>query len=148
MTPSWSRIVSAIVALLAAVLWWTGSSESPVPPMPIPAPALPQAGASAETPAIGFRNQERLQEHFEKHGREFGASSAEQYDRMARALRDAPISPDILEATRKSDGVISRFDRTTGAFIAFETNGTIRTFFKPNDGERYFRRQLTRRPND
>ena len=28
--------------------------------------------------------------------------------------------------------------------IAFNRDGTIRTFFKPNDGERYYRRQAER----
>ena len=32
----------------------------------------------------------------------------------------------------------------TGSFIAFNANGVIRTFFKPNDGERYYRRQSER----
>ena len=38
-------------------------------------------------------------------------------------------------------GVTSRFDTKSGAFLAFNRNGTIRTFFKPNDGRRYFERQ-------
>jgi len=40
--------------------------------------------------------------------------------------------------------VVTRFDRTSGAFLAFNSDGVIRTFFKPNDGERYFRRQAER----
>ena len=43
-----------------------------------------------------------------------------------------------------ADGVVTRFDRQTGAFIAYNPNGVIRTFFKPNDGERYYRRQAER----
>ena len=49
----------------------------------------------------------------------------------------------VLEAVRR-DGVVTRFDRKSGAFIAFNANGVIRTYFRPNDGERYFRRQLER----
>jgi hypothetical protein len=49
----------------------------------------------------------------------------------------------ILEAVR-TDGVVTRFDRTSGAFLAVNRNGTIRTFFRPNDGERYFHRQKER----
>ena len=59
-------------------------------------------------------------------------------------LRDAKAGGPILEAVRH-DGVVSRYDRQTGAFIAFNPNGVIRTFFKPNDGERYWRRQAERR---
>ena len=48
-----------------------------------------------------------------------------------------------LEAVR-TDGVVTRFDRAQGAFLAFDRDRTIRTFFHPNDGERYFQRQLAR----
>jgi pyocin large subunit-like protein len=85
-----------------------------------------------------------LEEHWQKHGREFRATSREQYLQMAQALRDAPVGGNVLEIVR-GDGAVSRFDKNSGAFIAFERNGTIRTFFRPNDGERYFRRQAQRR---
>ena len=63
---------------------------------------------------------------------------------VGRLLADTGALPQgKLEAVRR-DGVATRFDRDTGAFIAFNTDGTIRTFFKPNDGERYFRRQAER----
>ena len=67
----------------------------------------------------------------------------------------------ILEAVDRREGSRREFDsrscvnvstitrrhqlrRQTGAFVAFNRNGTIRTFFKPNDGERYYRRQAER----
>ncbi|MEP6832119.1 MAG: hypothetical protein ABJB74_01945 [Gemmatimonas sp.] len=39
------------------------------------------------------------------------------------------------------------FDRSAVDCLAFDHDGTIRTFFKPNDGERYFRRQANRPPS-
>ncbi len=65
--------------------------------------------------------------------------------RQAQELRDRPAGGDILEIKR-ADGVITRFDRKTEAFLAFNRDLTIRTFFKPNDGERYFQRQSKRTP--
>jgi pyocin large subunit-like protein len=59
------------------------------------------------------------------------------------ALRDRPAGDPVLEAVR-SDGVVTRFDRSSGTFLAFDRDRTIRTFFKPNDGERYYRRQAER----
>jgi pyocin large subunit-like protein len=44
----------------------------------------------------------------------------------------------------KPHGIVTRFDRRSGAFGAYNHDRTIRTFFKPNDGERYFRRQAER----
>ena len=115
------------------------------------------AGVSAETPQqpavragdggvrsrIGFRTRRQLQEHFAKHGAEFGRITQQEYLRAAQRLRDAPVGGSV-EEIRRADGTVSRFDRSTGAFIAFDADGTIRTFFKPNAGESYFRRQATR----
>ncbi|MBM3647450.1 MAG: hypothetical protein FJX11_06615 [Alphaproteobacteria bacterium] len=92
---------------------------------------------------VGFADQRRLDEHYEKHGAEFGRITKQDYLRQAQLLRDAKVGGPVLEAVRR-DGVITRYDRDTGAFIAFNPNGVIRTFFKPNDGERYWRRQAER----
>jgi pyocin large subunit-like protein len=92
----------------------------------------------------GFRSQELLDEHYAKHGAEFGSISKGEYLRLAQELRDAPVGGPILEA-RRPNGEFSRFDRGHGYFGAYNRNGTIRTFFIPNSGERYFRRQAQRR---
>jgi hypothetical protein len=118
---------------------------------PRPAQSVTPAAASAEPreprepshPGIGFHSSRQLSEHFEKHGAEFGAITRAEYLARAQHLRDAPPGGNIIEAVR-ADGVITRFDRTTGAFIAFDSDRTIRTFFRPNDGEAYFRRQARR----
>lgn len=91
----------------------------------------------------GFRSKRQFEEHYAKHGREFGHISAEEYLHRAQALRDAPVGGPILEAV-KPGGVITKFDRRTGAFGAYNPDRTIRTFFIPNDGERYFKRQAKR----
>lgn len=88
---------------------------------------------------VGFASREKLQQHYRKHGREFGRISAERYLRMAQELRDRPVGGNVLEL-RRDDGM-ARFDRGSGAFLACARNGTIRTFFRPVDGERYFQRQ-------
>lgn len=127
-----------------------------------PAPRSTDVGSVARNPAAGtpaaerqrdeaarprsnqgFVSRERWLDHYEKHGAEFGSISADEYLRRAQALRDAPVGGDILEAVR-ADGVITRYDRKSGAFIAVNRSGTIRTFFRPNDGERYFHRQKER----
>ncbi len=142
------RVVVLAAVLAAAVLLPRLTHHAPPPPQVATAPAesaaaRPAAGARAYGADVGFHSRERLREHFEKHGAEFGAASAEDYLRRAQALRDRPAGGDVLEAVR-ADGVITRFDRGNGAFLAFDPDGVIRTYFKPNDGERYFRRQLER----
>jgi pyocin large subunit-like protein len=91
----------------------------------------------------GFRSQAQLDEHYSKHGAEFGNIGKQDYLRLAQELRDATPGGPILEA-RRSNGEFSRFDRSHGYFGAYNADHTIRTFFIPNDGERYFRRQARR----
>lgn len=107
---------------------------------------LPDAGSASSVtrPDIGFATVQKLGDHYKKHGREFGEITRKEYLRLAQTLRDRPAGGEILEAVRR-DGVVTRFDRKSGAFLACNPDGTIRTFFKPTDGERYFRRQAGRK---
>lgn len=97
-----------------------------------------------ERASIGFRSKRRLSEHYAKHGAEFGRISKAEYLRRAQALRDTVVGGTILEQVR-ADSTIARFDRASGAFVAFDPDLTIRTFFRPNDGMAYFERQARRR---
>lgn len=106
---------------------------------------LPALLLLAEGP--GFRSKRQFEEHYAKHGREFGDISPQEYLHRAQALRDAPVGGPILEAI-KPGGIITRFDRSSGAFGAYNPDRTIRTFFIPNNGERYFHRQASRPEND
>ena len=92
----------------------------------------------------GFRSRRLFDEHYAKHGREFGNISRQEYLERAQALRDAPAGGPILEAVT-ADGIVSRFNRKTGYFGAYNPDRTIRTFFIPNAGERYFHRQAAQR---
>jgi pyocin large subunit-like protein len=127
-----------LVALVAVSTYasWSQLGGRGVPAS-VPAPAV-ETGA-----AVGFTSARRLEEHYRKHGGEFGGVTQQQYLALARKLRDAPAGGPVLEAVRR-DGVTTRFDRDSGAFVAFNRDRTIRTFFRPNDGERYFRRQAAR----
>jgi pyocin large subunit-like protein len=134
--------------LAALTLFGVGCrhSNSPAPtqtPIQHPLAGKDQAGANGVRAEIGFATRRKFLDHFEKHGAEFGSISREEYLRQAQILRDSPAGGDILESVR-ADGVITRFDRKTGAFLAFNPDLTLRTYFKPNDGERYFSRQSKR----
>jgi pyocin large subunit-like protein len=93
----------------------------------------------------GFRTRGAFDEHYRKHGREFGNISQAEYLQRAQELRDSPAGGPILEAV-KPGGIVTRFDRRTGYFGAYNSDRTIRTFFIPAAGERYFHRQA-RRPD-
>jgi pyocin large subunit-like protein len=121
----------------------SASPTAPPPALTTGETSSTSAPESAGQSAIGFRDPGHLAEHFQKHGAEFGARSPAEYLRLAQQLRDRPAGGSVLEATRR-DGTVTRFDRHSGAFLAFDSHGIIRTFFRPNDGEAYFRRQLSR----
>jgi pyocin large subunit-like protein len=95
----------------------------------------------------GFRSRRLFEEHYAKHGREFGNISRQEYLERAQALRDAPAGGPILQAITP-DGIVSRFDRRSNSFGAYNPDRTIRTFFIPNAGERYFHRQASKRGAD
>jgi pyocin large subunit-like protein len=142
-------VATALLAVALAVALFVMRDAAPAGPVGLPAPASTApapatATATATSSSRGFRTQELFRDHYAKHGREFGNIPADEYLRQAQSLRDAPLSATVLEI-RRQDGVISRFDKAAGSFIAFNADGTIRTFFRPVDGENYFRRQATTR---
>lgn len=112
--------------------------------------AVPKPSAGAPNRAdlrlrrIGFASSRGLDSHWLKHGSEFNVSFKTEYLALAQDLRDAPLSGRVIEAPQ-ANGSYARFDRVTGAFLAFNRDLTIRTFFRPDDGEAYFRRAVNRR---
>ncbi len=72
-----------------------------------------------------------LADHFVRHGADFGARTADEYlalgtDFLQRSqLERLPTKID-------SGGVIRAYDAATNMFGAFNPDGTIRTFFKPD----------------
>ena len=142
------RVKLSILLFATLFLVCAGCRQSPRPeslraPDQQSSAVKDRSGAVSGRRDIGFATRQKFLDHYEKHGTEFGSISREEYLRQAQILRDSPAGDEILEIVR-ADGVITRFDRKSGAFIAFNPDLTIRTYFKPNDGERYFRRQSKR----
>lgn len=139
----------SLIALVLLAGACRQASSAPTQNQVKPTPAS-KSSANIRT-EIGFASEQKLLDHYKKHGSEFGSMRKEDYRpispldylRQAQELRDRQPDASVLEAVR-SDGVITRFDKTTGAFLAFNADGIIRTYFKPNDGEAYFRRQSKR----
>ena len=135
----WAGALVVLVFLVLAC----GSPQAPPAEVQKGKAALEGSAAPSHVkrPDIGFASRQKLVDHYKKHGREFGAITMEQYLRKAQELRDRPAGGAILESARP-DGVVTRFDRGSGDFIAFNRDGVIRTYFRPADGEAYYRRQL------
>lgn len=149
----WRRVFSrkpgfGIAGLLVA-LCLAFACGSPQAPQADRAPKIPavesrQALSHVTRPDVGFASRQKTIDHYRKHGREFGQITMEEYVRKAQELRDSPAGGPILESVR-SDGVVTRFNRGSGDFVAFNRDGTIRTYFRPADGEAYYQRQLRRK---
>jgi len=88
----------------------------------------------------GFRTPHLLQDHYSRFGKQFGNISIDQYLRLAQQLRDSTPGRHIL-ISKRADGGGSKFDLKRGWFVAYDGDGTLRTFFVPKDGVRFFEDQ-------
>ena len=85
-----------------------------------------------------FRNEDRLDDHYEKHGKEMGFKDAESYEEAASEVVN---NPDALHKTEKEDGDDVYYLKDTNEFVVVSGDGYIRTYFNPNDGINYYNRQ-------
>lgn len=85
-----------------------------------------------------FKNNEYLQEHYEKHGKEMGYKSAREYQEGADRVVH---TKGVLHKVEKEDGDDVFYLEDTNEFVIISKAGYIRTYFEPNDGIEYFNRQ-------
>ena len=85
-----------------------------------------------------FRNKGLLNQHYEKHGKEMGFSSALEYQ---TAASDVINNPNALTKTEAEDGDYVYYVEDTNEFVVLSTDGYIRTYFLPNSGKRYYDKQ-------
>lgn len=83
-----------------------------------------------------FANEERKQEHFEKHGIAMGFDDADEYEKYAS---DVVNNPDCLHKI-EDDGDDVYYLEATNELVIVSTRGYIRTYFLPDDGKAYFDR--------
>lgn len=118
---------------------WLGSKNfslsdanaSRPPGSPIPATAPPSRTT--------WGNVASLPDHFARHGHDFGAKDPDDYARMAWEFLQR-AKADGLPAKRDETGLLRVFDPKSGAFAAYNRDGTTKTFFKPGSRD-YFARQ-------
>lgn len=83
-----------------------------------------------------FRNDKLFYEHYEKHGKEMGFESAEEY---LKAANEVVNNPDTLHKYEEEDGDDVYFLEVTGEFVVVSTDGYIRTYYYADKD--YFDRQ-------
>lgn len=85
-----------------------------------------------------FRNERYLQEHYDKHGAEFGYNSPEEY---LEGANNVICAEGVLHKLEAEDGDDVYYLERTNEFVIISTDGYIRTYFKPDDGINYYNRQ-------
>lgn len=85
-----------------------------------------------------FRNEDLLQEHYQKHGMEMGFDSMEAYEEAASAVIN---NPEALTKTEAEDGDFVYYVEASNEFVILSTDGYIRTYFNPDAGIDYYNRQ-------
>ena len=88
--------------------------------------------------AYKFRNDDLLESHYWKHGKEMGFDSPDEYLMAANAVI---ANPDAMTKTEKEDGDLVFYVEETNEFVVLSTDGYIRTYFYPDSGRRYFEKQ-------
>jgi filamentous hemagglutinin len=98
-----------------------------------------------------FANQQLLNDHFNDHGMEVGATTPQEYEQYASGFLTGPLQPSMEEGIRASDGSLLRFDNVTQEFGVLGSDGNIVTYFIPDPAIHgqptnfdYFQQQLRR----
>lgn len=78
-----------------------------------------------------FIDHAKLQDHFQRHGADFGATTPADYEQQADTFLNGPKSSGVLEKMR-SNGDVVRYNPSTEEFGIVRQDGTIRSYFKPD----------------
>ena len=85
-----------------------------------------------------FRNEQLLETHYQKHGKEMGFSNGDEYE---KAASDVVNNPKSLHKKEKEDNDDVYYLEKTNEFVIVSTDGYIRTYFNPDAGKSYYDRQ-------
>lgn len=97
-----------------------------------------QSTTESEPEDYTFKNNYRLEDHYEKHGKDMGFKDAESYEDAASKVVN---NPEALHKTEKEDGDDVYYVEKTNEFVVVSPDGYIRTYFNPDDGINYYNRQ-------
>ena len=106
------------------------ASLTPSAELPTKTKADPAATTKQQTVEYKFRNKDRLDEHYEKHGIEMGFKNAEAYRKAASDIINAAGSEGVL-SKYKSDGSgdMCFYVKATKEFVVLSNDGYIRTYY-------------------
>ncbi len=137
-TPLTTAVTIVLVAF--AIIYSLFFEEEPSnAPSSVPSTTQEQTTAAvADEQDLEFRNDDLLYDHYEKHGKEMGFDSAEEYE---DAASDVVGNSEALSKTEAEDGDMVYYIEETNEFVIVSPDGYIRTYFWPEDGIDYYNRQ-------
>ncbi len=103
-----------------------------------PAPAVVPAQAPPTRQTWGHLDS--LQDHFNRHGRDFSSKSSDDYAAQAWLFLQRARADNLPMKLDDTDGTLRVFDPATRVFGAYNGAGKTKTFFKP-DNPTYWERQ-------
>ena len=98
--------------------------EAPAKPAPLPDKAPPTRLTWGYLPS--------LQDHYDRHGRDFKSTSPDDYAAKAWLFLQR-AKAEGLSMKLDDDGTVRVWDGATRSFAAFNRNGTTKTYFRPNN---------------
>ncbi len=102
--------------------------------------ALMEEALQQSAERTNWGDPETLQDHFDRHGSDFGATDPEDYaNRATEFLTEAHTTN--LPTKIDDRGGIRVYDPETNSFGAYNPDGSTRTFYKPTAGEEYWEKQ-------
>lgn len=93
---------------------------------------------STEYVKYRFRNYKLLDQHFDKHGKDMGFATREEYE---KAASDVINNPKALHKREAEDNDYVYYVEDTNEFVILSEDGYIRTYFLPSAGKKYYDRQ-------
>lgn len=134
-------IISALLIICIGIFsYFFGNDQGKEPAesvKPAPTVSVTTESKSGES-ELSFRNERLKEQHFQKHGVEMGFSSAEEYEQAAGKVVANSQSLHKIEA---EDGDDVYYLEETNELVIVSTDGYIRTFFAPERGIDYFKKQ-------
>lgn len=142
----WNSVTFAAAYVYAAMRPMLSSPHDEKPKSSTP-PSVTNASAQPQSTTVGpgqdpddqngrdrqsrFGSERQLIDHFTRHGTDFGARSAAEYEAQASRFLNGPRNSRMLETVR-TNGDIVRYDPATEEFGVLRKDGTIRTYYKPD----------------
>ncbi len=104
----------------------------------MPVRAVAGSRAPARVANHYWGDPKKLADHYAQHGKGVGATSEEEYTRMAHEFY---LNKKQYQVKVDKEGITRVYDAARNLFGAYNPNGTTKSYFAPTGGQAYFDNQ-------